>query len=164
MKQKIITDDNIHDELQKRGIVTLTSEADGTGLRLLCDLTEDGQALLEGFLDLSITPARAWNCGAGSVMLPKGIFKSLLIFAVFLEGADAVVIVDYDGPTLSSHHIRVISDLERDQGGKIIWSCEWEELKERLTELIGSHFRVYTREGTAAGGLRNQHVFSGRIK
>jgi len=144
--------------------VILTAEADGTGLRLLCDVTEDGQALLESFLDLSICPARAWNNGAGSVMLPKGIFKSLLIFALFLEGADAVVVVDYDSPTLASHHIRVISDMERGQGGKIIWSCEWEELKGRLTELIGSHWRVYTRQGTAAGGLRNYHHFSGRVR
>ncbi len=83
--------DEIRDwnDIAKYGIQMLTGESCAYGLRLLCDINEDGQQLLENYFSVSITLARAWNPtvngnrAVGSIMIPSGILKQLAKFLLF---------------------------------------------------------------------------------
>ena len=91
-----------HDALKSFGIDVLTGEACAYGMRLLCDFTEDGAALLRDYFSLgdgdnSQIFNRNWNLtingkdAIGSIMLDRSVFPSLVRFAMFREGYDYVV-------------------------------------------------------------------------
>ena len=82
-------------DLERFGIKSLTGEACGIGIRMLCDLTEDGKKLVESFLRVECN-AHNWNSGAvASVMLPYGILKELTVYCVLSLYSYAIVVNPY---------------------------------------------------------------------
>jgi hypothetical protein len=81
-------------DFEKYGINPLTGEACAYGLRLLCDINEDGKKLLEGFLGLiELKPPANMNSkvngepAIGSLVLPRAIFPDLALYCLFhVEG------------------------------------------------------------------------------
>jgi hypothetical protein len=93
---KTIYPSQIRTELKELGIDILTGEACAFNLRLLCDVDANGLALLrEYFGDINLL-AKPWNQGEASVMLPRGCFTNLIIYAQLRKGC-AKVITDKDG-------------------------------------------------------------------
>jgi hypothetical protein len=141
------------------GINMLTAEADGTGLRLLCDVSQAGVDLLSEFYGVKTMEVyEARNTGdkinglppIGSLFLTRGIFLDLAAFCV-LHVADVAVVV-------------------QPQKGEY-WTV-WESVTGYSKEEF-EHFRtrdqlyqwraVY-KGGDARGGFRNIHHWSGRIE
>jgi hypothetical protein len=73
------------DGLREYGINALTGEACAYGMRILCDVNEDGKQILESFFSMSVT-SRNWNStvngkpAVGSVMLHRVMFEPLATF------------------------------------------------------------------------------------
>ena len=89
---------NIQDLLQF-GIDALTGEACAFNMRILCDVNEEGRALLADFFGIEKTAFRpAWNRfvdgkdAVGSIMLTPNIVPELARFAFFRRGYKAVVV------------------------------------------------------------------------
>lgn len=94
-------------DLEVFGISALTGEACAYSQRLLCDVNEEGKALLEEFWGTpDLTLAKPWNSSVdgkpsvGSVMLARDGMLSIARFALFrdsalayYEGADKASIV-----------------------------------------------------------------------
>lgn len=85
-------------DLLQFGINPLTGEACAFSMRVLCDLNEDGVALMADFLGSAPESfAQNWNTTVGekpavaSMMLTRGIVKDLATFAFFREGALATM-------------------------------------------------------------------------
>jgi hypothetical protein len=80
--------------LDQVGIAVLTGEACAYGLRLLCDLNEDGVSLVTRCFGMSPTTplAKNWNVHVGgkpavaSVMLGRDVFHTLARFALYDRG------------------------------------------------------------------------------
>ena len=90
------------DDLKQFGIIPLTGEACTYGLRILCDLTEEGKQAVQAFLgshQLTGFPGN-WNSREGqvaSVMLPRSLmFNELGVFLMFRAGC-ALVMASGDG-------------------------------------------------------------------
>ena len=138
-------------DLVTYGIDPLTGEACGLSYRLLCDLTENGRAILAKALGLpKLTLPEAWNRGTptdphvGSVMLPFEMLVPLAIFALLESGCPAVWIV-------------------RDGGVIGIEPSDSPEIIEANRNLVGDRLaRTLAYRGTA--GDRNVHVMSGRVE
>ena len=77
-------------DLEQFGVLPLTGEACGVGMRMLCDLTQEGVDLIREFMRVEPT-ADAWNSkGIKSIMLPRALFQDLWIFAMIRAGVDNV--------------------------------------------------------------------------
>ena len=127
-------------DLRKHGINCLTGEACGLGMRLLCDLTEQGVETIKAFFGADLQLAENWNSGGvASCMLPRSILKDLAAFCLIREGAE--IVVDLTDSVCATDS----ETLER-----------W---REECPEHVG---RVYYRSGNACGGTRNRHQMSGR--
>lgn len=130
-------------DLRNFGIDCLTGEACGLSLRLLCDLTDQGQRIVEKALDVKIQPPEAWNHGdpphVGCIMLPLEMLTPLTIFAL-LEGGCKEVFCE----------------------GDTLFGIEQDDTEEYLALLHKGHpnMRRYAYSGTA--GSRNVHVMTGR--
>ena len=80
-------------DLKAYGIEALTGESCAFCMRLLCDLNEDGVALMRAFLGLSADTrlSRNWNStvdgkpAVASVLLPRELFPVLCRYVLFLE-------------------------------------------------------------------------------
>ena len=92
--------------LTQFGINPLTGEACAYGLRVLCDVSQEGAALLTQFLGaatLALHPN--WNSRVGerpavaSVLLPRESLRPLHIFALLQQGHDFVTLDDPTGYT-----------------------------------------------------------------
>lgn len=88
-------------DMAQFGITGLTGESCAYSLRMLCDVSEEGKALLADFFGMpEIILARNWNSfvgsqpAIGSIMLPHDIVKKLAQFAFFRQGALAVVVTE----------------------------------------------------------------------
>lgn len=75
------------------GINPLTGEACAYSMRVLCDLSADGALLVGMFLGMeNIQFRKNWNSKVGeedaiaSVMLPRSIFRDLILFALYQKG------------------------------------------------------------------------------
>ena len=74
--------------LEEFGIIPLTGESDAHMYRILCDVTKQGQAIIERTLGIQITPAENWNSGGandphvGSFLLPNEFVSSLAVFCL----------------------------------------------------------------------------------
>lgn len=142
-------------DLERFGFIMLTSEACGTGQRLLIDLTREGLDNLNIFLSCQIAPGNNWNSSDGqiaSVMLPYDFWRQLGIFLLLGEGYDRVIDVRFYGKGYSSDHVSGMSEEE------------WEKAKSRYDHMFPNSYRVYQKSGTAKQGLRNQHHFTGRVE
>jgi hypothetical protein len=85
-------------DLAQFGITGLTGESCAYGIRMLCDVSEAGKALLADYFGMpDISLSRNWNSfvgsepSIGSIMLSNDIVKNLAQFAFFRQGALAVI-------------------------------------------------------------------------
>lgn len=140
--------------LREHGIDLLTSEADGTGLRGLFDLTEEGQEILGEFLGWATFNSPGWNNWDGkSAMLAWDMIRPLCIYIMMREGCKTVVHVSANEECYANYLRGYI-----DEDGTNV------EI-DRMREIYGPrNIRVYWKSGTARDGLRNQHVMSGRVE
>jgi hypothetical protein len=135
------------DFLRQHGIDFLTGEACGIGARVLCDVSNEGAALLCDLLGVvSLNLTSAWNNrfkenAAGSIMLPHGWFEMVVVWALLRDGA--IYVVSTNAGLIACNTPEEIEQLD---------GMEWIEK--------GLHWR---RHGTAQGGMRNRHEFSGRV-
>jgi hypothetical protein len=78
------------------GINVLTGEACRYGLRLLCDLDENGAGIVRDWLGV-VMLGNAWNStvndkpAVASIMLPRDCFKALAEFAITRAGAMGII-------------------------------------------------------------------------
>ena len=143
-------------DMEQFGIIPLTGESCAYSLRLLCDLTAQGRALIRSFFGLRAEPEpgsgsvfqEPWNRGSAedphvaSILLPYGLFITLSTYtllrkgmAVFvMEGASSVLGYEPD----SDEHKEAAFCTENDRSG-------------------------YWR-GPKAGSDRNLHHMSGRTE
>jgi hypothetical protein len=162
LKKDIV--DDIHELLKQHGITFLTSEACGVSLRGLFDLTPEGQGLLEEALGGMQANYPGWNDWEGkSVMLFYAMLRPLAIYLLLRDGADAVLDVNVETGIVYANHLVAIYDLGRDPNG-VITDPEYQAYLERANVIFEGKYLVFWRSGTARNGMRNQHVFSGRIE
>lgn len=134
---------------QAYGIEPLTGEACAYGVRMLCDVNEDGLALLADYWGIpSLTLAGPMNSqvngkpSVGSIMLSRDAWRSLTRFVAARSGALAVV------------HAAKMSSMV---------AVYDEELLSRYAELTGVTVeRLYSAPGPAIGS-RMVHQFTGRV-
>ena len=88
-------------DLEEYGVHSLTGEACGIGIRLLCDLSPEGVTLMEQFLSIKMTEQNnSWNhsgsAGWKSIMMPRGLFKELVVFCLMQkDGFRWAAVVDW---------------------------------------------------------------------
>ena len=155
MKNKTVNAADFSNFLEEHGIHFLTSEADGLGMRVLCDLDNKGSEILSeafGGVDFHNPP---WNNGVASVMLFREFVRPLAIYCLFKDGFEIVVSVNY---------ISEIGGFTADfiAGYENISPEEWLEQKESFAKYYENRWRLYQRSGTAKNGFRNRHALSGR--
>jgi hypothetical protein len=132
-------------DLEHFGIIMLTGESCGLGMRLLCDLNTRGVLIINEFLGGNVTFKKDsnWNNGAvASILLPRSILQDLAAFCLLKENKIVVVC----------------------PGGDVVGMDEKEfEWRNQVTGWRESLLHVYQKHGTASDGMRNQHRFTGRI-
>lgn len=110
-------------DLKAYGINALTGEACGYSLRVLCDLNEDGVALIEEFFGstLQVTENSNWNSqveekpAVGSVMLARSIFQDLALYCLWRENyAGALMMSDGSVIGVSGKEITLLKGPLRD--------------------------------------------------
>jgi len=141
-------------DLKDFGINPLTGEACAYSMRLLCDLSADGEELVAGFLGLRDTtsfPAN-WNSmvgekdSVGSVMLTRSTLKELMYFALFNVEKCDVVIGTLDGSVI----------------GLSVKDTYYQGYLD-LAAASPEKYTVQRNNATAsAQGGRNEHQFTGR--
>ena len=135
------------DDLSPLGIVPLTGEACGLSYRLLCDVTTQGQKVVEKCLGVRVQFAESWNRGSdddphvGSIMLAHEMLLPLGIFALLESGCTEVW-----------------------RAKDFLLGIDASDSPEELTRLLQIHgpLRRLSYHGTA--GDRNVHVMSGRVQ
>lgn len=143
-------------DLEKYGIECLTGESCGLGLRLLCDVSPEGIALLEEFLSIKLTDENnSWNHqgheGWKSILLPRGIFEDLAVFCLVKEeGFKHVVVVNWDTKHATAFYIEGYHS-----------DALLEEFRAAANKIYDGQWKSFYNMGTA--GTRNRHYFSGRV-
>jgi len=148
-------------DLVPYGINPLTGEACAYGMRVLCDLSASGCALISDFMGLRFNPddptaafQKNWNSRVGerpaiaSVMLCRNMVSPLMRFALFSVDRCDYVIECPDGAMIGMH--------ETDE------YCEKQLQNARSEQAYAQGYRVLTNFSKT--GSRNQHAFSGRIE
>ena len=82
------------EDMRQFGIIFLTGEADGMGLRILCDLTGPGVELVRGFLNLPDGSEFRPNMnkeGVANMALPRSCLLDLASVALSKEGKKWIV-------------------------------------------------------------------------
>lgn len=133
------------EHLEPFGIRYLTSESCGYGLRLLCDVNQQGREAIGLFFgQCRLLPlSKNWNSevngepAVGSVMLPRSIFRDLAAFLLLEEGHEVIVIRDHEVSGCSREMY------EKHQGAPIMQDA-----------------RILFNQGYS----RNQHQFTGRTE
>lgn len=89
-----------YEHLKDMGINPLTGEACAFGMRILCDLNEDGVQLLNEYYGLigngNVWPPRMNSMvgdkpSVASCMISRDMFNNLYKFALFLEGWEKII-------------------------------------------------------------------------
>ena len=142
---------NIQDLLQF-GIDALTGEACAFNMRILCDVNEDGRALLADFFGIEKTAFKeAWNRfvdgkdAVGSIMLTPNIVPKLAQFAFFRKDYKAVVV--FANGTVSALNDTDIPDY-----------------KDRPLPGQNLMFNPTTTSSQPHVGSRNVHAMTGRVE
>lgn len=87
-------------DLRQFGIANLTGEACAYSMRQLCDVNEDGKALLEAYFGIGLQLGDRYNSevfgkpSVGSLMLNSFSAQDIAQFAFFRAGALAVVVTN----------------------------------------------------------------------
>lgn len=142
---------NEFNALGQFGVNVLTGEACKFGMRLLCDLSEEGADLVRQFFgapDMDCLPL-SWNKymphggrAVASVLLPRSVMQDLMVYALFkVDGCSEVIVCP---------------------GHSIVGVRKTDEYRARYLELAqnDSRYTVLTNPGNGDG--RNTHLFSGR--
>jgi len=148
---------NVHTlrDLAQFGINALTGEACVYSMRMLCDVNEEGKALIGEYFGMpELVMPRNMNSevngkpSVGCFMLPHGMLQSLAQFAFFMNGAIAVVVT----PT---EVIGVFDEARLKQ---------YRELAEQYPN-SGYSIRVNPAQYSSAPmqGSRNVHTATGRV-
>ena len=176
------------DDLRDLGIFLLTGEACGIGMRVLCDLNDEGIRIWESFTRSNVVIGSNWNSkGKASVMIPRSMFRELWIFGQLMRGMRYV----FDGGyafrkdwTETRYPIAEWITSER-SGGMVYdedheyvikhpvksWQStsmatndddEFNRLKEAAEEGYFYFERTYARSTQPGTGLDNTHAMSGR--
>lgn len=145
------------DDLRPYGIILLTSEACGLGMRLLFDLTADGRKIVEQFLGADISSA-PWNGppAKASIMLPPEMYVPLAVFCLLTE-FDHALVVEWSAAMVGRAGRSIAGYYDGSQ-----WEAMLAHARERLELGTITHYRDYSKSGTAHDGQRNRHHFSGR--
>lgn len=143
---------NEFNALGQFGINVLTGEACKFGMRLLCDLSEEGADLVRRFFgapDMDCFPPN-WNNymphggqPVASVLLPRSVMHDLMVFALFtVDGCSEVILCP---------------------GRSIVGVLKTDEYRTRYLELAqnDSRYTVMTHPSNGSDD-RNNHLFSGR--
>jgi hypothetical protein len=133
----------------------LTAEACGIGLRMRVDVGPKGQGLLDTLFGGMKLAYEGWNNSQWkTMMVPRGLTEDLVLWGLITD-YNVVVLVEHKlSPSMS--HKRFIG----------FSTDEWEVEKERYLKMMdrdGYRVKVWTKSGTAAGGLMNRHVFTGAV-
>lgn len=159
MKKDTISLDNWHD-LEQFGINSLTLGSDRLCMRLLCDVNEEGRALVLDYLGLPDETVLYKNHNSqvngspaiGSLMLARDSFAQLATFTLFRAGALAII-------HMGTQQMGVFTQERLAQYEELAEACLADARPMRVdihrNPMIGS---------TAPGqGTRNMHMMSGRI-
>lgn len=142
-------------DYRKLGVEPLTGEACAFSRRVLCDVSEDGAALIKDYLGLPADAALApkWNSqvgskpAVGSVMLSRDTMQDLAVFALLRNGALAVLV----GP----HAVQGLFEADL--------LARYEALLRDDASVTYSLIRNI-RSPAAAIGSRNVHQATGRVE
>lgn len=150
---------SFHD-LTQFGINALTGESCGFGLRMLCDVTEQGKSLLTdyfGCANLDLSPA--WNSHTngepvvGSIMLSHQLLRPLAEFVFFTKGALAIMSNSQEVMGLfTAEEVALYEAKERDDKASLSplnWRLQYKPLN-------------YRADGSSSGS-RHQHAMTARI-
>lgn len=155
--------------LEQFGVKCLTGEACGLGMRVLCDVTEEGMDLLREFTRMEVT-CDSWNekrgIKSGSVMLPRSIFQDLWIFAQVRAGCKHVFLGDWCHEWTTTEYKEIGESHKHPvhTWTPRAWACDDEDM-ERIERHVGTSFyieRRFTRSSHPGTGLDNCHAMSGR--
>lgn len=153
----------IHDfhGLRPFGIDVLTGESCAHGLRMLCDLTDEGKLIVIKALGLGSAGFEpAWNSkGTGSIMLHYGMLEILSIYAMLTAGYERIFVCGQGVAGASSGKAAEYYDMAiRDQR----WAVEhYEKNKQELPRgyrWYGGVIRILTN----CAADRNVHQMTGR--
>lgn len=146
--------------LKDMGVIPLTTESCGLGLRHLCDLTKEGTELISNFLGGGIEISNfPWNRGEHSILITVAMLPDLVIFSLFSR-FDAQTVVKF-GREKENPNFLALGDIYED--GKRIR----QEVKDLMQQLSSTYGMVQYFLNTATSDsptLRNVHVMSGRIR
>ena len=134
-------------DFEPYGIISLTGEADPYSMRLLCDITEQGKALLEEFFGGGVTLGLPpnWNSkGVGSILLSYGLFQELAMFIMFHKCQHYYAVLYPDGGV----HGYGVNEMN-------------EEKLDKMKEYIPG-LNVRRNYNVEPGKNRNEHQFTGR--
>lgn len=155
-------------DLEQFGIISLTGEACGLAMRILCDLTEEGVNLIREFMRVEPT-ADAWNSkGVKSIMLPTCIMQDLWIFAHVRAGTANVFLGGYVfGHWTETHYEEINVTLKHPDKTwtNKAWAVNDPDMMKRLHEREGVSFyisRTFKRSDHPGTGLDNTHTMTGR--
>jgi hypothetical protein len=146
-------------DLVQYGINPLTGEACTYSMRILCDLSAEGAALVANYFGLPhcegmVIFNKNWNSMVGdkpavaSVMLARDCFATLARFAMFNVDQCEYVVVSKAGDITGFSHTD-------DYGPKYL------ELVQNSPDGIYTLYRNYNKGSTTG---RNQHAFTGRTE
>jgi hypothetical protein len=142
-----------YSDLQQFGIHYQTSEACGVGIRLRIGYTVEGRDYLSTFLGIEL-PAHEppqWDNLVGDMMLPISSVNQLAIWCLLHQDQYVAAGVFTETAAIDIGH-RGIVGLTRERMDEVY--VKWRDW---------GWMDFYFRNGTAANGLTNQHVWSGRI-
>ena len=136
-------------DLEPYGIISLTGEACKLGIRMLCDLTNDGVNIIGRVFGLrgGDCLAENWNStGVKSILLPYSIFNDLAACCLILGADCACAAIDSQ-----SKAVHGFVSLE-----------EYEERGKLLSDAGIRFTRVYRALNHPGDGVNATHAFTGR--
>ena len=153
-------------DLTQYGIRSLTGEADALAFRALCDLTEEGRAIVQETYGVSAV-AENWNSGAvASCMLPYSSWRELGIISLIRSGCLAVLETETALFGLERGETYDRGELDWETGAYIRKpSIDLGDGSQNWPTCYGKVIRVYALPNSAQPrvGTRNVHTLTGRV-
>ena len=164
------------DKLKDFGIILLTGEACGIGMRILFNLTATGKKIVEEFFRVEAT-CESWNCGTdkdphvASIMLPLSVLQELWIFCHLRRGTKYVflgghVLREQDWTVTHYESIEVTLKHPVKSWVPVALVTDDDEQMKRIQEMKGESFYIaksYRMSKQPGSGIDNQHGMSGRL-
>ena len=167
-------------DFEEFGIDALTGESCGYAMRLLCDVTASGKAIIEQFFGnrITIEPGSNWNSGSkndphvGSIMLPRSIIVDLGAFCLLQNAPEDSMVVCIkehvtDDMGYAARYARADMDAMRKRWHDAVEAPQdgddapFDQLFEQWARVRVK--RWYKRPDSSVVG-RNRHAMSGRTE